>query len=259
MKANEVIEKADVLVVGDRIAAVGPSGTLNVPAGARSIDATAKTILPGYVDIHAHMWTSWGVHRTQPWEYLANLAYGVTTTRDPQTMSTDVITLGDMVDAGMMVGPRILSTARGIFPGDDISSYADARNIVRRYGEFYHTGHDQAVPDRRPEAPPVDQHGREGIRPEHDDRSRRFPYDHDARARWLLRYRAHDHAVSAVQGCCEAPGGERHHLHAYADRYGRSRGVLQHAHEPVRGFGAHAIHAALGARRPPAAGDELDA
>ena len=140
MKANEVIEKADVLVVGDRIAAVGPSGTLNVPTGARSIDATAKTILPGYVDIHAHMWTSWGVHRTQPWEYLANLAYGVTTTRDPQTMSTDVITLGDMVDAGMMVGPRILSTARGIFPGDDISSYADARNIVRRYGEFYHTG-----------------------------------------------------------------------------------------------------------------------
>jgi len=140
MKANEIIEGGDVLVVDDRIAAVGPSGTLNVPAGTRSIDASGKTILPGYVDIHAHMWTSWGVHRNQPWEYLANLAYGVTTTRDPQTMSTDVLTLGDMVDAGMMVGPRILSTARGIFPGDDISSYTDARNIVRRYAEFYNTG-----------------------------------------------------------------------------------------------------------------------
>jgi Tol biopolymer transport system component len=140
MKANEVIEKGDVLVVNDRIAAVGPSGTLNVPAGARSIDASGKTILPGYVDIHAHMWPAWGVHRTQPWEYLVNLAYGVTTTRDPQTMTTDVLILGDMVDAGMIVGPRILSTARGIFPSEDISSYTDARNIVRRYGEFYNTG-----------------------------------------------------------------------------------------------------------------------
>ncbi len=140
MKANEIIDRGDVLVVDDRIAAVGPSGTLSIPAGARTIDASGKTILPGYVDIHAHMWTSWGVHRTQPWEYLANLAYGVTTTRDPQTMSTDVLTLGDMVEAGSMVGPRILSTARGIFAGDDIASYADARNIVRRYAEFYNTG-----------------------------------------------------------------------------------------------------------------------
>ena len=140
MKANELIERADVVVVDDRIAAVGPSGTVRVPDGARSIDASGKTILPGYVDIHAHMWTSWGVHRTQPWEYLANLAYGVTTTRDPQTMTTDVLTLGDMVDAGMMIGPRVLSTARGIFAGDDIESFADARNIVRRYAEFYNTG-----------------------------------------------------------------------------------------------------------------------
>lgn len=139
MKGNEIIERGDVVVVNDRIAAVGPAGTLAVPSGAQSIDASGKTIIPGYVDIHAHMWTSWGVHRTQPWEYLANLAYGVTTTRDPQTMSTDVITLGDMVETGAIVGPRILSTARGIFPGDDLSSYTEARNIVRRYGEFYRT------------------------------------------------------------------------------------------------------------------------
>jgi hypothetical protein len=158
MKANEIIERGDVLIVDDRIAAVGPTGTLSVPAGARSIDASGKTILPGYVDIHAHMWTSWGVHRTQPWEYLVNLAYGVTTTRDPQTMSTDVLTLGDMVDAGMMVGPRILSTARGIFPATT-SRATRTRNIVRRYGEVLPHRHDQAVPDRRPQASPVGQHG----------------------------------------------------------------------------------------------------
>ena len=33
-----------------------------------------------FVDTHAHVWPSWGVHRGESWAYLANLAYGVTTT-----------------------------------------------------------------------------------------------------------------------------------------------------------------------------------
>jgi len=37
-----------------------------------------------------------GIHRTESWSYAANLAYGVTTTRDPQTGTTDVLTYGDM-------------------------------------------------------------------------------------------------------------------------------------------------------------------
>ena len=60
------------------------------------------------------MWPAWGVHKQQPWMYLSNLAYGVTTTRDPQTGSSDVVTYGDEVDAGHIVGPRIYSTAVGI-------------------------------------------------------------------------------------------------------------------------------------------------
>ena len=41
-----------------------------------------------------------GLHKYQPASYAANLAYGVTTTRDPQTAYTDVLTYADMVDAG---------------------------------------------------------------------------------------------------------------------------------------------------------------
>ena len=64
--------------------------------------------MPGYVDIHAHIWPAFGVHRSQPFEYLVNLAYGVTTTRDPQTSTTDVLSYEDMVETGEFIGPRIL-------------------------------------------------------------------------------------------------------------------------------------------------------
>ncbi|MEP7380901.1 MAG: amidohydrolase family protein [Gemmatimonadota bacterium] len=140
MKGDEVIENADVVVTDNRITAVGARGAVTIPAGAREIDVAGKTILPGYVDVHAHMWAPWGVHRKQVWEYLANMAYGVTATRDPQTMTPDVITYADEVATGDILGPRILSTARGIFAAEDIKSLDDARNVARRYADYYHTG-----------------------------------------------------------------------------------------------------------------------
>src|SRR5690606_39453497 len=60
-----------------------------------------------------HLRPARDVHRTDAWVYLANLAYGVTTTRDPQTGSTDVLTYADLVRAGRMVGPRVYSTGPG--------------------------------------------------------------------------------------------------------------------------------------------------
>jgi Tol biopolymer transport system component len=139
MKGDEVLERADLLVRNNRIAAVGASGTLQVPAGTQSLDMTGKTILPGFVDTHAHMWPDWGIHRAQPWIYLANVAYGVTTTRDPQTATTDVLSYGDLVETGDILGPRIFSTGPGVFWSDNISSLADARDVLRRYTEYYNT------------------------------------------------------------------------------------------------------------------------
>jgi hypothetical protein len=139
MKGDEVIPSGDVVVRDNRIAAVGATGTVATPAGARVIDVSGKTILPGYVDVHAHMWPAWGVHRAQPWEYLVNLAYGVTTTRDPQTSTTDVITYGDLVETGDFIGPRLLSTGPGVFSRDNVRSLDDARDVLKRYSEFYHT------------------------------------------------------------------------------------------------------------------------
>ena len=139
MKGNEVIERGDIVVTNNRIAAVGPAGSLTIPAGARSIDVSGTTIIPGYVDIHAHMWPTWGIHKTQVYEYLVNLAYGVTTTRDPQTSTTDVLSYGDLVETGDMMGPRIFTTGPGVFWTDEVSSADDAREVLTRYSDFYQT------------------------------------------------------------------------------------------------------------------------
>src|SRR5690606_7724101 len=139
MNGYEVIEDADVVIRDNRIVAVGHRGTVQVPADARVIDVAGKTILPGFVDTHAHLRPSFDIHRDQVWSYAVNLAFGVTTTRDPQTSSTDVLTYGDKVEAGMILGPRIYSTGPGVFSGEQIRDRDHAKDVLRRYSDYYDT------------------------------------------------------------------------------------------------------------------------
>lgn len=139
MRGDEVIENADIVVRGNRIEGVGARGAVDIPTGATEIDVSGRTILPGYVDTHAHLRAAYGFHRPQPWSYAANLAFGVTTTRDPQTGSTDVLTYEDMVRAGRTLGPRVYSTGPGVFSSENIRDLDHARDVLRRYAEYYDT------------------------------------------------------------------------------------------------------------------------
>lgn len=140
MEGDQVVERGDVLIHNNRIAQIGASGTLEVPQGTKIIDVQGKTLTPGFVDTHAHMWPQWGVHKNQVWIYSANLAYGVTTTRDPQTATTDVLTYADMVDAGMIHGPRVYSTGPGVgYWGYNIKSLEHAKDVLKQYSTYYQT------------------------------------------------------------------------------------------------------------------------
>jgi len=139
MRGDEVFERGDVVIRNNRIAAIGPSGTVAIPPTARIIDVTGKTILPGYVDLHAHIPLAQGTPEAQPYSLLAHLAYGVTTVRDPQTQTQEVLNYQDLVATGEILGPRFLSTASGVWSKKDIRSLNDARMIARRYSDFYHT------------------------------------------------------------------------------------------------------------------------
>ncbi len=140
MKGDEVIENGDVLIVDNRIQLIGKSGSLTVPANAKVVDCNGKTVVPGFVDTHSHMWPYWGLHKGQVWIYAANLAYGVTCTRDPQTGTTDVLTYGDLVEAGQMVGPRIYSTGPGVgFWMYNLKDLEQTRKILKQYSKYYNT------------------------------------------------------------------------------------------------------------------------
>ena len=140
MRGKEVIEDADVVVRNNRIVAVGKRGTVEVPADAKIVDVAGKTITPGLIDTHYHiMWTIPEIHVSQPWQYLTTLAYGVTTTRDPQTAVTDVLTYEDQVRAGNAIGPRVYSTGPGVFAFEQVRDLEHARNILKRYSQYYDT------------------------------------------------------------------------------------------------------------------------
>ncbi|HSM36817.1 MAG TPA: hypothetical protein VK837_10510, partial [Longimicrobiales bacterium] len=71
MEGEEVIENGDVLVRDNRIAEVGASGAVDVPAGAEVIDVSGMTIVPGFVDTHAHIRPAWGLHKNESWAFMA--------------------------------------------------------------------------------------------------------------------------------------------------------------------------------------------
>ena len=139
MNGSEVIENGDILIENNRIKAVGKTGTFDA-GSAKVVDVSGKTITPGFIDTHAHMWPTWGLHKNSVWIYAANLAYGVTTTRDPQTATTDVLTYGDMVEAGMVPGPRVYSTGPGVgYWMYNLKSLDQTKNILKQYSKYFNT------------------------------------------------------------------------------------------------------------------------
>ena len=75
-KTHTILDGADVLVVGDSIAAVGVG--LDVPPGTREIDAGGGIVMPGMIDTHRHMWQTamrgygadWTLTQYFVWYYL---------------------------------------------------------------------------------------------------------------------------------------------------------------------------------------------
>ena len=138
MKGEEVLKNADIVVENNRIARVGGKGSL--PAGAKVFDVTGKTIVPGFVDTHAH-WTEIrrGILDTQNWAFLANLAYGVTAGLDVQTGTNDMFAYQDLVDSGDIVGLRAFSTGPGVFSDNNFQSMEEVKGVLTKYKKYYGT------------------------------------------------------------------------------------------------------------------------
>ncbi|WP_156842334.1 amidohydrolase family protein [Novosphingobium aquimarinum] len=134
-----VIENGTIVVRGDRIVAVGPASSVSIPAGATRVDATGKTIVPGFVDAHAHGPQAENqLIPQQNWSAIANLALGTTTIHDPSARPAEIFAAQQLQRTGKILAPRTFSTGEIVYGAKSpdvymqIDGYEDALNAVRR-------------------------------------------------------------------------------------------------------------------------------
>ena len=139
MNGDEVIPNATVLVERNRITAVGPTASMTIPAGTRTIDVSGKYIMPGFVDAHAHIGTgSSGIMPKTNWGFLANLAFGVTTMHDPSNNSEMFFSTAETARASSdIIAPRLFSTGTILYGAEGnfkaiTTSFEDALTHLRR-------------------------------------------------------------------------------------------------------------------------------
>jgi imidazolonepropionase-like amidohydrolase len=121
-----------IVIRGDRVAEVGASGQVQTPAGARTIDLSHATVLPGLIDAHTHIFLTGESHGRyeeqllmESWQYRTieavinarlDLMAGFTAMRDCETegaMYSDV-DVKRAINRGLIPGPRLEVATRAI-------------------------------------------------------------------------------------------------------------------------------------------------
>lgn len=150
MNSERVLEDHTVLVIGDSIAVVAPSGQARVPRSATVIDGSGKFLAPGLVDSHTHVETVAFANALQlplsdpiPFErvLLPYLAHGVTSIR-VLAGAPDLLAARDRVGSGALLGPTLM-VASPMLDGNPpvlpppithtVESPDSARQAVRTY------------------------------------------------------------------------------------------------------------------------------
>ena len=100
-----------VLIRGDRITEVGPAARVQIPAGAKVIDLSKATVLPGLIDGHVHLTDGKGDQRQQAIHSATeSLKAGYTTlvTQGSHGGNYTDVELKKEIDSGRVQGPRLL-------------------------------------------------------------------------------------------------------------------------------------------------------
>ncbi len=133
-----------VVIADRRIQAVGRDGEVDIPAGARRVDGSGHTLIPGLVGVHNHTFYTTAARHSQmnttsPRLYLAA---GVTTIRTTGSYSPySEINMRRAIEAGEIAGPRMhitgpyISGAGAATYMTQVSSPEDARRVVRYWAE----------------------------------------------------------------------------------------------------------------------------
>jgi cytosine/adenosine deaminase-related metal-dependent hydrolase len=126
---RRVLTGTDVLVVDDRIAAVGTG--LDVPDGTAEIDAAGGIVMPGMIDTHRHMWQTamrgygadWTLSQYFVWYYLE---YGKLF-RPADIHAGNVLAAVEALDAGVTT---VVDWSHGLQTVDHADAAVDALESV---------------------------------------------------------------------------------------------------------------------------------
>ncbi len=133
-----------VVIADRRIQSLGADGDVQVPDGARRIDGSGHTVIPGLIGIHNHTFYTTAARHSQmnttsPRLYLAA---GVTTIRTTGSYSPySEINMRRAIEAGEIVGPRMhitgpyISGAGASTYMTQVNSPEDARRVVAYWAE----------------------------------------------------------------------------------------------------------------------------
>src|ERR1700730_2377700 len=126
-KSGQMLTNQIVLINGEKINEVGPADRVQVPAGARVIDLSQATVLPGFVDAHTHLYSSLSnaarvTTTKEAWTLMAGadtlttLRAGFTTARDVGTHGEGYgdVDIRNAIDRGIVDGPRMQVSTRGV-------------------------------------------------------------------------------------------------------------------------------------------------
>ena len=120
--SGQMLTKQVIVITGERIVEVGPEGKVMPPAGARVINLSNATVLPGFIDTHTHVFNSRGKDDGEQSMLVAvenvrsNMRAGFTSLRDMGSHGNGFqdVDLKNAINRGAIDGPRMLVSGRGI-------------------------------------------------------------------------------------------------------------------------------------------------